>query len=94
MSWSVSAIGKAAAVKAALSKQFESAKLSTKNMPHENASVVAAETIVNGELDFLAARTNPPAVTVSAGGSAYLSSDGTGSTTVKLEVTPMHGFVE
>jgi hypothetical protein len=94
MSWSVSAIGKPAAVKIALAKQFESAKNSTKNMPHENESVGAIETIVNGELDFLAARTNPLAVQVTGSGSAYYSSDGTGSTQLQFEVKPIHGFVE
>ena len=94
MSWSVSAVGKPAAVKASLAKQFESAKQSTKQMPHENAAVGNVEAIVNGELDFLGQCANASAVTVSASGSAYRSTDGSGSTQVKLEVSPIYGFVE
>jgi hypothetical protein len=94
MSWSVSSFGKPAAVKAALTKQFESAKNATKNIPHEQATVIAVETIVNGELDFLAARTNAPVVKVMAGGSAYFSADGTGSSQMTCSVNPEYGFVE
>jgi hypothetical protein len=94
MSWSVSAIGKPAAVKAALVQQFESARNATKHFQHEQDSVRHCESIINGELDFLAARTNPVAVRVEASGSAYSNADGVGSTQVKLEVTPLYGFVE
>lgn len=95
MSWSVTSFGKPAAVKTALAKQFESAKISTKNIPHEAESVVSIEKIVNDQLDFLANLKNPGVVKVDANGSAYLSTDGTvGNTQVSVSVMPMNGFVE
>jgi hypothetical protein len=94
MSWSVLATGKPAAVKAALAKSFASAKESTKHVPHEQESVGKVEDIVNGQLDFLAATTNPGAVQVSASGSAWRSTDGQGSTQVEMRVTPLAGFIE
>ena len=94
MSWSVSAVGKPAAVKVALAKQFEHAKSGTRHIPHEHESVGQVEAIVNGQLDFLAARTSPMAVQVSGSGSASQASDGGGSTEVRLEVKPLYGFVE
>ena len=94
MSWSVNAFGKPAAVKASLAKQFQSAKLSTKSIPHENEAVIAIEKIVNAELDFLAARTNPGVVTVGGSGSAYMSSDGSGSSQMTFSVMPNYGFLE
>jgi hypothetical protein len=94
MSWSVSAFGKPAAVKASLAKQFTSAKESTKSVPHEQESVGSIESVVNGQLDFLAARKEPGAVQVTASGSAWLDATGAGSTQVEMKVQPMHGFVE
>jgi hypothetical protein len=94
MSWSVGAVGKPRAVKVALAAQFRSAKESTKHIPHEHASVGQIEGVVNGQLDFLAALKNPIAVQVSANGSAYTSSDGTGNTNVEMKVQPIHGFIE
>jgi len=94
MSWSVSAVGKPAAVKASLAKQFESAKQSTKSVPHEQESVGSIESVVNGQLDFMAARKEPSAVQVSASGSAWSDANGAGSTQVEMKVMPLHGFVE
>lgn len=92
MSWSVNAFGKPAAVKTALAKQFESAKLGTKSLPHEHAAVESIENIVNWELDFLAACTNKAGyayvVRVEAGGSAYKSADGSGYTQINCKVQP------
>lgn len=95
MSWSVSSIGKPAAVKAALAAQFESAKKSTANVPHEQESVGLVEQIVNGQLDFLTDIPNV-AVRVDANGSAYKSTvpPVSGSTSIKVEVTPLYGWVE
>ena len=94
MSWSVAAVGKPAAVKQSLEKQFAQAKESTKHVPHEQESVGHVESIVNGQLDFLAARTNASAVAVSASGSAYTNLDGSGSSQLEVKVSPLYGFVE
>jgi hypothetical protein len=92
MSWNVSSIGKATAVKAALVKQFASAQESTKNVPEEQGAVVQAEVIVNTALDFLA---DVPGVCVrvSGGGSAYKSGSSC-AFSFKLEIDQVYGFVE
>jgi hypothetical protein len=97
MSWSVEAVGKPAAVKSALASQFEAAKKSTANISHEQEAVVEIESVVNGQLDFLAAHNGASAVTVKASGSASLAPPGASwpsTTQVALEVSPIHGFVE
>jgi hypothetical protein len=97
MSWSISATGKPAVVKAALVKQFEVTKVSTAGIPHEQKSVELVEQLVNDQLDFLAQVTKPQAVTVSAGGSVWYSKTGddiTGSSQVQLKVEPIYDFVE
>ena len=91
MSWSVSAIGKPAAVKAALAPQFQRAKDGTANIAAEQAAVAYVEAAVNVQLDFLAGGAKPPAVQVTASGSAR--SDGSASE-VRMEVKTLHGFVE
>lgn len=94
MSWSVAATGKAEAVKRSLAVQFDNAKKSTVNIPHEHDSVIAIEKIVNDQLDFLIAMSTPKAIVVNAAGSAWKGTGPDGSTQVKLEVTPIYNFVE
>lgn len=103
MSWSVNAIGKPAAVKAALAASFEQAKKNCASVPHEADAVGIAEQLVNNQLDFLATINNPPtAVKVEASGSAYFSDNAQADTTVKrsgasnvkVEVQPVYGFIE
>lgn len=94
MSWSVSSIGKASAVKADLVMKFENAKNNTKGIPAESEAVGIAEQLVNNQLDFLTS-VNGGAVRVEASGSA--STGGTnysGSAQIKVEVQSIHGFVE
>lgn len=93
MSWSVGAVGKAAAVKAALVPQFASAKESTKAIPHEQRSVGLVEQLVNDQLDFLAAMEVPQAVEVSAAGSAW-TDKARGYSQVEVKVKNIPGFVE
>jgi hypothetical protein len=94
MSWSVSALGKPAAVKGVLAKAFESAKQSTANYEHERLSVEAAETLVNRELDH-AVTEGVKAVTVSASGSAHKASGSwPGSNQVRIIVEPIFGFID
>lgn len=92
MSWSVNAMGKVAAVRAALAVQFANAKSGTAHIPHEQRSVVLVEEIVNDQLDFLAG-TPTKVVRVEASGSAHKSAD-SGYSQVKLLVEPVSGFVE
>ena len=105
MSWSVSAIGKPAAVKAVLGPAFENAKKNTANMPHKQAGVNAAEAAVNAALDFLASINSPGPVVVrvEAGGHAYYTdtpatetepATRTGSSSFNLKIEPLYGFVE
>ena len=93
MTWSVNAVGKPLAVKAALVAQFKQAYVGTAHMPHEQATVAAAEQMVNTELDFLAG-CKGVAVHVQGGGSAYKDTQGNGSTSMTLKVEPLYGFVE
>lgn len=93
MSWSVNAVGKASAVKAALVKQFEYAKNGTVSVPHEHESVKLVEQIVIGQLDFLASIDPPVAVLVQANGSAYRNPN-SGHSSIQLKVEPLQGFVE
>lgn len=92
MSWSVNAMGRLAAVRAALATQFTNAKSSTAHIPHEQRSVGLVEEIVNDQLDFLAG-TPTKVVRVEASGSAYKSTD-SGYSQVKLLVEPVSGFIE
>lgn len=73
MSWSVKAVGRIAAVRESLEKQFEQARAGAQHVPHEAASVGMIEGVVNGQLDFLAESTRPLAVRVEASGSAWSS---------------------
>lgn len=95
MSWSVSCVGKPAAVKAALVAQFENARKGTASVPHEQQSVAFVEQLVNDQLDFLTAIPKM-AVRVEAGGSAYKSAGPpvSGSTSLKVDVQPLYGWVE
>ncbi len=95
MTWSVSSVGKPAAVKASLASQFASAKKGTEGYPHECESVSLIEKIVNDQLDFLGALSPVPAVRVSAHGSCWKPASGAGGdSSVKLEVAVVPGFVE
>lgn len=95
MSWSVNAVGRPAAVKAALATQFENAKKNTASVPHEQASVGLIAQLVSNELDFL---TDVPgmAVRVEASGHAYKSGSPptSASTSVKVDLQPLYGWVE
>lgn len=97
MSWSVSAVGKPAAVKAALQPQFQYAKGSTSHIAHEQASVCSVEEIVNGQLDFMASHAPTTPVTVKASGSASVApkdASWESYTQIALEVIPINGFIE
>jgi hypothetical protein len=94
MSWSLSGVGKPAALKARLQPQFEQAKKNVAHIEHEAKTVELAEQLVNGELDFLAQQ-NAAAVTVSASGSASIGSPTyPGNSQVNVDVKPIYGFVE
>lgn len=93
MSWSVSALGRPAAVKSSLAKQFESAKLSTASIPEENLGVVSIEALVNAQLDF--ALTNKVgAIKVEASGSFCRGSSYSGSCQTKLDIQSLYNFVD
>lgn len=103
MSWSISAIGKPAALKAALVKEFASRKESCKNVPHKVEAIGIAEQLVNNQLDFMAGLTNPGIAKVEASGSAYVSdtpqtettaANRTGYSNVRVDVQQMSTFVE
>jgi|SRR6266850_907576 len=98
MSWSVSAFGRPAAVKAALAKQFESAKQSTAGIPEEQVQVVGIEQGINTQLDFAVAN-EIGAIKVEASGSYCRGSKSElrsypGSCQTKLDVQSIYNFVE
>jgi len=95
MSWSVTSIGKVAAVKAALAPQFEASKKNTANIPHESQTVGLVENIVNLQLDFLADIPGA-AVKVTANGSVYKSGSPpmSGNSNVSLTVEMLYGLAE
>lgn len=98
MSWSVSALGKPAAVKKYLAAQFESAKRATAGIPEENLGVASVEALVNAQLDFAVANL-VGAVKVEASGSFCRGSKSElaswpGSCQTKLDIQSMFGFVE
>lgn len=97
MSWGVGpTTGKPAKVKEVLAEQFERVKKQVVAVPHEVESVETVEKLVNSELDFAVAN-GVAALTVSAGGSCNVgATDGSykGSTSVKVSVEPIYGFVE
>jgi hypothetical protein len=88
MSWSIQAVGKPEAVKAALAEQFKNAALSTVHIPHEQDSVIAIQAVVNEQLDFLMVNNPSSAVAVKANGSASVAPPGA------MDVSPIAGFVE
>jgi hypothetical protein len=95
MSWSLSGVGKPAALKAKLQPQFEQAKKNVAHVEHEVKAVELAEQLVNGELDFLAEQAAPTPVTVSAGGSASNGNHAYPRTSqVTVSVQPIYGFAE
>ncbi len=91
MSWSVSAIGKASAVKASLVKQFEGAKAGTQHIPAERESVVGIEAAVNA---LLGAMDPHIAVKVIATGSCGSREGVLGSASTNVQFETLYGFVE
>lgn len=98
MSWSVQAVGKVAAVRADLEKQFARAKTQVAGIPQEQAACAAAEVAVNASLDYLAEARVPTAVSVVANGSAWGQGSGeqavTRSASLNIKVETLGGFVE
>ena len=97
MSWSIYRLGKAAALKAALVKDFEGAKNSTSSIEHEHESVVLAEQVVNGQLDFFAKNAPNTLLKVECSGSACIAPPGTTWTTssqVSIAVSAMGQITE
>lgn len=97
MSWSVSALGKVAAVKKDLTEQFTRATASTANFPEEQAVVTNMHLTIDGQLDFLIANNPKAVVKVVAGGSASKApADGSWPTSMQsnLLFEMVHGFVE
>lgn len=102
MSWSINAIGKPAALKISLVKEFASRKESCKNVPHEVEAICIAEQLVNNQLDFMTSLAAPGVAKVDACGSAYVSDSSvtgepanrTGYTSVKVDVQQISTFVE
>jgi hypothetical protein len=92
MSWSVSASGTVAAVKAEIRKQFESARQGTVHIPSEYRSVLAAEQIVVDQLEYLA-DVSPCGVEVKANGSAWKTPPA-GHSNFSLTIGPISGFVQ
>jgi hypothetical protein len=96
MSWSVCAVGKPAAVKAAIKEQFASCLpqlAKNEALKHEHASAALAEESIEAQLNFLIESETPIAVRVEAGGSAYVSGAYRG-TNHNLKVELIGGFVE
>jgi hypothetical protein len=97
MSWSVTAVGRPKAVKAALVQQFADAKKSCAWIPEEAASVGHAEDFVNAQLDLLAPDPKS-AVRVSASGSAAKESEHQSTVSryasSSITVENIYGFVE
>lgn len=90
MSWSVSAIGKPFAVKAALAVQFAVAKSSTQHIAQECDAVAAIEAAVNSQLDFLA---DVPEIAVHVRANGSVHKHGTsGSANCSLTFETIHGF--
>ena len=94
MSWSVSAVGRTAAVKKALERQFEAAKNATKWINHENLSVAIVENLVNNELDALDGAEYGKAIRVEASGSASTENGKVRSSQVSVKIEPIYGFIE
>jgi hypothetical protein len=93
MSWSVSAVGKPAAVKKQLANSFEQAKKNVAHVPHEAAAVAAVESLVNAELDFQSDN-GIEAVRVEAGGSACVKGASyPGNSQVSVKVEPIYCFL-
>lgn len=96
MSWSVCAVGKPEAVKAAIKKQFAEClpQLARhEELKHEHASAALAEETIEAQLNFLIESETPVAVRVEACGSAYISGAYRGTNhNVKVEL--INGFVE
>ena len=88
MSWSVSAFGKAPAVRTAIAKQFEQGG---KCMEPEETIRQSAAAIIDAAL---AGQAPSQVVEVSASGSMSTNSGKFTSNTLNIAVTPRWGFVE
>ncbi len=96
MSWSLSAIGKAEALKRELAAKFAQAKTLTASIPEEQKTVELAEQMANQQFDFIIAN-GGGAMQVDCSGSASKSSDPKnwpGSIQVKVDIKTLYGFVE
>lgn len=91
MSWSVSAVGKPAAVKASLATQFENAKKNTAWCKPESESVGHIESAVNVLLDSML---QTQAVSVSANGSCHNDNGILRSADTSITFKTLYGFVE
>jgi hypothetical protein len=87
MSWSVGAIGKAAAVRTSIAKQFEG----TKCVEPEETVRKAAAALIDAALG---AQSSATAVKVLASGSQSSSSTSGVSNSLMISVEPQYGFVE
>jgi hypothetical protein len=97
MSWSVSAIGKPAAVKAAINQQFEQCLpqlAKNEALKHEHASAALAQESIEAQLNFLIDNQIPCAVRVEANGSAWFTPPSHGYTNHNMKVELVAGFVE
>ena len=105
MSWSVSAVGKPAAVKARLNEEFKRILeyLATNHeLKHEHASAALAQESIEAQLNFVIENELHAAVRVAAHGSAYLTTETregkrvvtNGNTDTHLSVELIHGFLE
>jgi len=91
MSWSVSAVGKAPAVKASLVEQFKSAKQGTHHIPAEAKSVAGVEMAVDALLEAM----DPHIVVkVNANGSCGAKDGVLGGASTSVQFETLYGFVE
>ena len=98
MSFSVEAIGRPAAVKAEIRRQFVPVKANLKeSYPHEHATACLSEEIFENQLNFLSEHTGDKAVRVRVSGHAWRS-DGTinsdADTSVPLTIETLPNFVD
>lgn len=82
---------KTLAVKAALVKQFENAKLGTQHIPAEAASVAHIEAAINALLDSFDPKS---AIKVAASGSCGAREGLLGSAGLSVQFETLYGFVE
>lgn len=93
MSWSVFAVGRPAAVKKELQRQFANCKPGLINMPHEHASAALTEEMFDAQLNFLIDNSISVAVEVSASGHAWVAG-ASGETSQQVSFKTIPGFVD